>query len=121
MVNQFSTQFDSFLSHSVEIRRENGFSVNTWGEIIPDASTLINSTTARIEPAKSKNLTTMLQGKEVIVTHKGFFKSTEDISENDVVKVISTNTEYLVLLVNNFYDEQTLDHREVFMKETDNL
>lgn len=121
MVVQFNNEFDNFLSHSIKILRSNAFSVNTYGEVIPDLEAEVATTTARIEPARSKNLTTMLQGKEVIVTHKGFFKSNEDISENDKVKVISTNTEYLVLLVNPFYDESSLDHYEVFLKEIDNL
>ena len=118
---QFNTQFTDFLSHDVKIMRSGAFSVNTWGEVIPNLESEVSTTKARIEPSRSKNLTTMLQGREVIVTHKGFFKSTEDISENDKVQIVSTNTEYLVLLVNPYYSEDELDHFEVFLKEIDNL
>lgn len=121
MVIQFDTKFDSFLTHSVRIKRSGGYTINSWGEVIPDTEGIVATTTMRIEPSRSKNLTTMLQGKEVLITHKGFSKSTEDIQVNDIVEVISTGTEYLVVLVNSFYDEATFDHYELFLKEVSSL
>ena len=121
MATQFDNNLSTFLTHAVEIRRIGGFTVNDYGEVVPNAESLIATTTMRIEPARSKSLTTMLQGKEVLITHKGFAKSTEDVRENDRIKVVATNTEYIVGLVNAFYDEASLDHLELFLKEVDNL
>lgn len=120
-MSQFDNKLVSFLSHDVKIYRASTHSVNDYGEVIPNAETLIATTKMRIEPTKSKGLTTVVQGKEVDVTHKGFAKSAEDIQENDRVEVVSTNTEYLVLLCNPYYDESTLDHFELYLKEINRL
>ena len=114
---QFDNKLASFLSHDVKIHRSSSYSVNDYGEVIPNTEAVIATTKMRIEPTKSKGLTTTVQGREVDVTHKGFAISTEDVQENDRIEIVSTSTEYLVLLVNPYYDESTLDHFELYLKE----
>jgi hypothetical protein len=118
---QFDTELVGFLDHDVKIYRSSSFTVNDYGEVILDALTLEGTTKMRIEPARSEVLTTMLQGKEVLITHKGFALSTEDIQIGDMVEVIATGVKYAAVLVNPYYDKDTLDHYEIFLKRVDNL
>ena len=118
---QFNDELDGFLDHSVKIYRSDNYSINTYGEVIPDTLSLKSTTTMRIEPARSERLTTMLQGQEVIITDKGFAKSTENIQIGDTVEDISTGAQYLVVLLNDYYDKASLDHFEVYLKQISNL
>lgn len=121
MVVQFNVEFAEFLTHDVKVYRSGSYTVNSYGEVIPDALGLVATTKMRIEPARSKDLTTMVEGKEVIITHKGFAKSTEDVQINDTVEVVGTGVTYLIVLVNPYFDKDAFDHYELHLKRIDNL
>lgn len=108
--------FVDFLNLTATVWRSTSFTINIYGELLPDDDTLQVSTKVRIDPLKGKGLTTMFQGQTVDITNRIFAVSNITINHGDILKIDSTNEQYEVLLIERLYDKANLHHLEIMAR-----
>ena len=113
--------FEDFLNLSATVWRSTGYTVNVYGEVIPDDDTQEASTKVRIDPLKGEGLTTVFQGQTVDITNLIFAVSNLTINHGDIIKIDGTNEQYEVLLIERLYDKTSLHHLEIMARRTDLL
>ena len=113
--------FADFLNLTATVWRSTSFTVNIYGELLPDDDTQQATTKVRIDPLKGKGLTTMFQGQTIDITNKIFAVSNITINHGDILRIDVTNEQYEVLLIERLYDKASLHHLEIMARRTDLL
>ena len=113
--------FEDFLNLDAKVYRSVGYTINIYGEVIPDDDTQQATTKVRVDPLKGKGLTTMFQGQIVDIHNRIFALSNLVIKHGDIIKIDSTGEQFEILLIEKLYDKTSLHHYEIMARRTDLL
>ena len=113
--------FEDFLNLTATVWRSTSFTINIYGELLPDDDTQQASTKVRVDPLKGKGLTTMFQGQIVDIHNRIFALSNLVIKHGDIIKIDSTGEQFEILLIEKLYDKTSLHHYEIMVRRTDLL
>jgi len=124
--------FSNLLIQSCTIKRPYDSSegikkTNEYGEVVmihtdSQRYTIGTDVSTRVENISQRGKTGFgieIQGGEVRATYRFFFCPEIDIQNNDIA-LIGTR-EYQVLLVSEFYDADSIHHKEVLLRNISNL